>query len=49
MIAINPWLFLLLVFSAAGGYVGLVLYSLHWYLNRRPKQPSKLPPTILRP
>lgn len=52
MIEVNPWFLLLLVFSAAGGYMGLFLYVAYWYMHKRPKKPSPMPPPpskIIRP
>lgn len=52
MIAVDPWLFLVLVFSATGAYVGGFLYVAHWLMHRRPKSATKLPPPpsrIIRP
>lgn len=43
MLEINPWLFLLLVFSATAAYVFAFLYTAHWLMHKRPKKPSPMP------
>jgi fatty acid desaturase len=47
-IYIDPWLFLVLCLSAAGGYVGVILYAAHWWMHKRIPKPKLERPVILR-
>lgn len=46
MIYLDPWLFLLLCLSAAGGYMAAFLYVAHWWIHKRVPKAKPEPEVI---